>query len=246
MLERLSAVLFTRRNAAWWLPAMRGSPFITKSRTSPSIGIGEHLLGDHVTVATDRLDHLVEVGRLVTGHEEHAGAARALQRLEHRLAPHGVDEAGDVADVARDERLRSHRLRELLEVGLVHRVGEAVRVVDDERAAGRPRAARRGSPDVTAQAAPPRRRRDRCASPARRGRRPTPARWSARRPARSRGRRRGPCACSPWRSIHAPRRSRRVDARSHRPRSARCRDRAARTPAPDAWWCTPGARKRPR
>ena len=46
------------------------------------VGIGEALLRDDVAVATHRLDHLVQVGRLVVGDEEDAGAAGALQWLE--------------------------------------------------------------------------------------------------------------------------------------------------------------------
>jgi hypothetical protein len=38
-------------------------------------GVGEELLGDDVAVASDGFDHLVEVGRLVAGHQEDAAAA---------------------------------------------------------------------------------------------------------------------------------------------------------------------------
>ena len=71
---RGSVLVFTRRKAAWWPPTASGSPFIRNRRTSPSLGLGQDLLGDDVAVAAERLDHLVEVGRLVVGHEEHAGA----------------------------------------------------------------------------------------------------------------------------------------------------------------------------
>ena len=162
------------------------------------VGVGQRLLGDDVAVAADRLDHLVEVGRLVARHEEHAAAAGALQRLEHRLAAHGVDELGDLGGLARDEGARAHRLGEVLEVGLVDGVGEAVGVVDDEGAPASPRAGRRGCRRSPPTGARRRRRRDRCGSRARRGRRRRSAR-RARRPARSRGRRPGPCACCPWR-----------------------------------------------
>ena len=104
---------------------------------------------------------------------------------------------GDVADVAGDERAGPHRLGELLEVGLVDRVGEAVGVVDDEGARGSPTAGRTGCPRSPPTGAPRRRRPGRCASPARRARRRRSARRTARRPARSRGRRRRPCACLP-------------------------------------------------
>jgi hypothetical protein len=64
-----------------------------------------------------------------------AGAARALQRLEHRAAAEVLDERLDHVLVARDQRARSHDLGEVLEVRLGQRVGEAGRVVDDQHPA---------------------------------------------------------------------------------------------------------------
>ena len=70
------------------------------------------------------------------GHEEDAGAPGALQRLEHGTGRPSLDEGGDVARVTRDQRAGPDRLREVLEVGLVDRVGEAGGIVHDERARG--------------------------------------------------------------------------------------------------------------
>ena len=98
------------------------------------VGVGQDLLCDDVAVATDRLDHLVEVGRLVARHEEHAAAPGALQRLEHGLPAHGVDELGDLGGLPGDEGAGPDRFGEVLEVRLVDGVGEVARVVHDERA----------------------------------------------------------------------------------------------------------------
>ena len=72
MFERLSPVLFTRRNAAWWFAGDEGLAVHHEQPHVTVVGVGQHLLGDHVAVAPDRLDHLVEVGGLVARHEEHA------------------------------------------------------------------------------------------------------------------------------------------------------------------------------
>ena len=97
---------------------------------------GEDLLSDDVAVASDGLDHLVEIRRLVVGDEEDARATRSLQRFEHCAGAHLLDEGADVAGIARDERPGPHRLGEVLEVGLVHRVGEAGGIVHDQGARG--------------------------------------------------------------------------------------------------------------
>ena len=98
--------------------------------------LGEVLLRHDVAVARDRLDDLLEVRRLLAVDQEHARAARALERLEDRLAAEVLDELLDHVLVARDERARADDLGEVLEVGLRQRVGEAGRVVDHEHAAG--------------------------------------------------------------------------------------------------------------
>ena len=116
-----------RRNAAYLPSTTSGTPFIRNSRVSPSFAAGQVLLRDHVAVARDRLDHLVEVAHLARLDHEHVRAARALQRLEHRAAALLLDELADVLGRARDQRARPHLLGEVLEVHLVDRVGEAAR-----------------------------------------------------------------------------------------------------------------------
>ncbi len=53
------------------------------------LGLGQVLLHDHVAVTADRVDHLVEVGHDVGGHQEDVRAPRTLERLEHAVSRPG-------------------------------------------------------------------------------------------------------------------------------------------------------------
>lgn len=97
---------------------------------------GQVLLRHHIAVAGNRLDDLVQVGRLLVVDQEDTAAARALQRLEHRTATQVVDEAVDLLGVTADQRLRAYPLREVLEVGLADRGGQRLGVVDHQHAGG--------------------------------------------------------------------------------------------------------------
>ncbi len=98
---------------------------------------GQVLLDDGVAIARDRLDHLIDVRPVLGSHQEHAGAAGALKRLDHRMALLGLDELLDLVRVPADARARANGFGEVLEVGLVDGIGEVDRVVDHQHAARR-------------------------------------------------------------------------------------------------------------
>ena len=65
--------------------------------------------------------------------QKHAGAAGALQRLEHAAA-FLFGKRLDLVTVAGDQRAWAHFFGKQLEVHLGRRLGQAVRVVDDDHA----------------------------------------------------------------------------------------------------------------
>ena len=99
------------------------------------LGLGQILLGDRVPVAGHRVDHLVEVAAAVGCDDENALAAGALQGLDDAVALARFDEGLDLVGIATDAGDRSHFFGEVLEIGLVRRVGEMRGVVDHQRAA---------------------------------------------------------------------------------------------------------------
>ena len=68
-------------------PAVAQRPAVHQEQSSvPVFRLGEVLLSDHVAVASDRIDDLIQIRDIVRANEEHAVATRSLQRLEHALA----------------------------------------------------------------------------------------------------------------------------------------------------------------
>ena len=144
MLLRMSPPLRTRRKAAY-LPFDLQRPAVHDEE--PHVALrrgGEVLLRDHEPVAADGVDHLVEVGDVVGSNEEHAGAARALQRLQD-----------DVAALLLAKSLISSRSRVMSVRGrtssgnswkyiLLAGLGQAVWIVDDDDAAPHGQAAELG------------------------------------------------------------------------------------------------------
>ncbi len=100
----------------------------------PVLRLRQILLCDHVAVAADGVDHLVQVGEVVGPDQEHALAARSLQRLEDDVASLLCGEFLDLAEIAGNQSAGPHLLREVLEVHLVGRFGQSVGVVEHDDA----------------------------------------------------------------------------------------------------------------
>ncbi|MNE81034.1 hypothetical protein D3C80_1776550 [compost metagenome] len=90
---------------------------------------------DQVTFAADGLEYLVEIGFLAGGDLENVFPAGTLQRLEDGALFLLVDKGADLLDAFRDKGCWANGLRKTLEIKLILRAGQAVRVVERKHAA---------------------------------------------------------------------------------------------------------------
>ncbi len=109
-------------------------------RDHPQIAIlggGQIFLDDRIAVTDNRLYDLVEVLPIALVDQENALAARALQWLDHALAIMRVEKAANLSWLAGDAGCRTNGFWKSLEIGLVHRIGQLVGIVEYDRAAQR-------------------------------------------------------------------------------------------------------------
>ena len=79
------------------------------------LGCGQKLLCYHESIATDRVNHLIQIGDIFLTDQKDACPTGALKRLDHDFALF-VGKMFDLVPVARDQSFRSHFLGEQLEI----------------------------------------------------------------------------------------------------------------------------------